>query len=43
MVDPLGAPMGYRMVNLNGQRYEAFRASGWTDAMMMHHNHMVKL
>lgn len=43
MVDPLGAPMGYRMANLNGQRYEAFRASGWTDAMMMQHNHMVKL
>lgn len=43
VVCPLGAPMGYKMVNLNGGRYEGFRAGGWTDAAMLQAGHMVRL
>lgn len=43
VVCPLGAPMGFKMVNLNGPRYEAYRAGGWTDAQIMQANHMVRL
>ena len=43
VVCPLGAPMGYKMVNLNGPRYDAFRAQGWQDAQLLAGNHMVKL
>jgi hypothetical protein len=43
VVCPLGAPMGYKMVNLNGARYEAFKGSGWQDAQMLQAGHMVKL
>lgn len=42
-VCPLGAPMGYKMANLNGARYESFRAGNWTDAMMLQNGHMVRL
>jgi hypothetical protein len=31
------------MVNLNGQRYEVFKAGGWTDPLMLQHGHMVRL
>jgi hypothetical protein len=43
VVCPLGAPMGYRMTNLNGGRYEAFKQSGWTDPAMIQGGHMVRL
>jgi len=43
VVDPLGAPMGYKMANLNGARYDGFKASGWTDATMLQAGHMVRL
>lgn len=43
VVCQLGAPMGYKMVNLNGGRYEQFRAGGWTDAAMLQAGHMVRL
>lgn len=43
VVCPLGAPMGYKMANLNGPRYEAFRAQGWQDVQLMQAGHMVRL
>lgn len=43
VVCPLGAPPGHKMVNLNGARYEAFRAQGWTDVTMIQGGHMVRL
>lgn len=42
-VCPLGAPTGFKMVNLNGARYDAFRAQGWADAQLLQAGHMVKL
>lgn len=43
MVCPLGAPMGFKMMNLNGPRYEAFKAQGWQDPQLLQSGHMVKL
>lgn len=43
VVCPLGAPMGYRMANLNGGRYEAFKANNWNDAQLLQAGHMVRL
>jgi hypothetical protein len=43
VVDPLGAPMGYRMANPNGANYAGFRAQNWTDAAMLQAGHMVRL
>jgi hypothetical protein len=42
-VCPLGAPAGFRMVNQNGGRYDAFRQNSWTDAQLLQAGHMVKL
>lgn len=43
VADPLGAPVGFRMANPAGGRYDAFRANGWTDASMIASGHMVRL
>lgn len=43
VVCPLGAPMGFKMANLNGPRYEAFKGQGWNDTQMLGGGHMVKL
>lgn len=40
---PLGAPAGYRMVNPQGARYEAYRQNGWADAQLLAQGHMVRL
>lgn len=42
-VDPKGAPAGYRMVNPAGPTYQSYVSQGWTDALMMQHNAMVRL
>lgn len=41
--DPLGAPAGFRMANLNGPNYATFRAQGWTDDLLTANGHMVRL
>jgi hypothetical protein len=43
VVCQLGAPMGFKMANLNGGRYEAFKAQGWNDQQLLQAGHMVKL
>jgi hypothetical protein len=43
VVCPLGAPMGYKMANLNGPRYDAYKAQGWNDAQLLQAAHMVRL
>lgn len=43
VVCPLGAPMGYKMANLNGARYESWKQQGWNDAQMLQAGHMVRL
>lgn len=42
-VCPLGAPMGYKMLNLNGPRYDAYKAQGWGDPQLLAAGHMVRL
>ncbi len=40
---PLGAPLGYRMMNLNGPRYESYKAQGWNEQQLVQAGHMVRL
>lgn len=43
VVDPLGAPMGFKMANPNGPNYASFKSGGWTDDQLVQNRHMVKL
>lgn len=41
--DPLGAPAGFRMANMNGPSYSTMTAGGWTQELMLQHGHLVRL